>query len=71
MVQYEGGKCLYSRAFAGDFFKPKGEMTMPYALSEFVFCLWCLPVTVFIALPLAMLAVWGVKKLIVRPNLPA
>jgi lipopolysaccharide biosynthesis regulator YciM len=41
---------------------------MPYALSELIFCLWCLPVTVFIILPLAILAGWWIKKLVSKEN---
>jgi hypothetical protein len=60
------GEAEFSRkeAVAGDFFKHKGEMTMPYVLSESIFCLWCLPVTVFIIVPLAMLTGWWIKKLV-------
>ncbi len=39
---------------------------MPYALSQSIFCLWCLPVTVFIIIPLAILVGWGIKNLVVK-----
>jgi hypothetical protein len=66
------GEAEFSRkeAVAGDFFKPKGEMTMPYVLSASIFCLWCLPVAVFIILPLVMLAGWGIKKLVGKRTSP-
>jgi hypothetical protein len=64
MLRHGEAEFFSKEAFAGDFFKPKGEMTMPYALSESIFCLWCLPVTVFIIVPLVMLAGWGIKNLV-------
>ncbi|SHH39417.1 hypothetical protein SAMN02745124_00421 [Desulfofustis glycolicus DSM 9705] len=35
-----------------------------YAFTDFIVWLWLLPVTLFIILPLAMLAVWSVSRLI-------
>jgi hypothetical protein len=48
------GEVEFSRkeAVAGDFFKPRGEMTMPYVLSESIFCLWCLCPLRFLSLSL-------------------
>ncbi len=41
---------------------------MSFALSELIFCVWCLPVTAFIIIPLVMLAGWGIKKLVGKEN---
>jgi hypothetical protein len=35
-----------------------------YAFTDFIVWLWLLPVTLFIILPLAMLAAWSVGRLI-------
>ncbi len=39
---------------------------MPFELSEIIFCVWCLPVAVFIVLPLSMLVSWWMKKMVVQ-----
>jgi flagellar biogenesis protein FliO len=59
---------LYLKTPLQEISSAKGETTMPYALSELIFCVWCLPVTIFIIIPLVMLAGWWIKKLVSKEN---
>jgi uncharacterized membrane protein YfhO len=57
---------LYLKTLPQEISSAKGEM--PYTLSELIFSVWCLPVTVFIILPLTILAGWWIKKLVGKEN---